>query len=531
MNRRIKVLIMFIFTFIIMSVFSNYVFAFDWDTEEIKYRSYTFPKEELKKWRNDDDFNKNIETVCLYEATTEDVEQSDNNIQSFNDSTSANKLKILFIYKDGTASISWDAGQWCERNAKSGESSNSFICVDGYSEQFGINHRGMRNWSKNNDGVLTNLDSQNDAYKYYKETGSCPLYMVQAQNYRSNYFYLSYSASSTSFDNIKNLAQREPGDKVIDYFNVNTYNSIESDVSCNYSEKEDAESPLFTLNINKEGKVSVVDGYKNRIFKHKNDDNVLNALYINSRLNSPSYLNLLEQNKCPKTLEGCVYWYFHGWGGHSNIVIYGDPSISMNSYCDGDATITLHCIGNNCSEFGICQKYDEYKRELDTKLGEYSNSSNKTKVLNEYNELKTQFNNWCVSTLANMNYSDGGCTGMCIKLANDLADLEQQYGLRSVYGKEKCNIGENVLSMVYNVLKWAKYIAPVLVIILSILDFIKALAAQSDDEMKKAQGKFVKRLIVAALLFLLPLIINFALKTFGFYNSGCDITDLFSSSK
>ena len=85
--------------------------------------------------------------------------------------------------------------------------------------------------------------------------------------------------------------------------------------------------------------------------------------------------------------------------------------------------------------------------------------------------------------------------------------------------------------MVYNVLKWAKYIAPALVIILSMLDFIKAIASQSDDEMKKAQGKFVKRLIVAALLFLLPFIINFMLKTFGIYNSKRDVNNLFSSSK
>ena len=49
--------------------------------------------------------------------------------------------------------------------------------------------------------------------------------------------------------------------------------------------------------------------------------------------------------------------------------------------------------------------------------------------------------------------------------------------------------------------------------------------------MKKAQGKFVKRLIVAALLFLLPFIINFMLKTFGMYNSKCDVNNLFSSSK
>ena len=124
-----------------------------------------------------------------------------------------------------------------------------------------------------------------------------------------------------------------------------------------------------------------------------------------------------------------------------------------------------------------------------------------------------------------MNKGDS-CMDICLDLNSSLSNDAILIGDNKKVNN-KCSISDDIVSMIYNVLKWAKYIVPVLVIILSILDFIKAIAAQNDDEMKKAQGKFVKRLIVAALLFLLPLIINFALKTFGFYNAGCDITDLF----
>ena len=112
----------------------------------------------------------------------------------------------------------------------------------------------------------------------------------------------------------------------------------------------------------------------------------------------------------------------------------------------------------------------------------------------------------------------------CLSLESDL----ETYLLNKSIGEDKCALTVSIITFISNILKWAKYIAPILVIILSILDFIKAIAAQNDDDMKKAQGKFVKRLIVAALLFLLPLIINFMLKTFGLYNSACDISNLFS---
>ena len=44
--------------------------------------------------------------------------------------------------------------------------------------------------------------------------------------------------------------------------------------------------------------------------------------------------------------------------------------------------------------------------------------------------------------------------------------------------------------------------------------------------MKKAQGRFVKRLIAAALIFIIPFIIEFVLGKMGFDSNGCGIIDL-----
>ena len=74
-----------------------------------------------------------------------------------------------------------------------------------------------------------------------------------------------------------------------------------------------------------------------------------------------------------------------------------------------------------------------------------------------------------------------------------------------------------------NIVRWAKYILPVIVIILGILDFIKAVGSDKEDDMKKAQGKFMKRLIAAALVFIVPLILEFILEKMGFNYNSCGI--------
>jgi len=54
-------------------------------------------------------------------------------------------------------------------------------------------------------------------------------------------------------------------------------------------------------------------------------------------------------------------------------------------------------------------------------------------------------------------------------------------------------------------------------ILLSILDFIKSVVSDNEDEMKKVGTKFIKRLIVSVLIFILPLILEYIL---GIFNIG-----------
>lgn len=61
------------------------------------------------------------------------------------------------------------------------------------------------------------------------------------------------------------------------------------------------------------------------------------------------------------------------------------------------------------------------------------------------------------------------------------------------------------------IFKVFKIVAPILVIVLSIYDFIKALTGKVDGEMKKVFMKLLKRLAFAMILFFLPNILDFFL--------------------
>ena len=89
--------------------------------------------------------------------------------------------------------------------------------------------------------------------------------------------------------------------------------------------------------------------------------------------------------------------------------------------------------------------------------------------------------------------------------------------------KGECGFSGRLIAWILNILSWIKYIIPVVVILFGIIDFIKATGSEKDDAMKKAQANFVKRLIAAALIFLVPSIIEFILPKFGFDYNSCGI--------
>ena len=62
--------------------------------------------------------------------------------------------------------------------------------------------------------------------------------------------------------------------------------------------------------------------------------------------------------------------------------------------------------------------------------------------------------------------------------------------------------------LINEILQYPKIIVPILVIGLGTLDLVKAVIAGKEDDMRKAQKTFVKRLLIGVAFFLLPVLIN-----------------------
>lgn len=69
------------------------------------------------------------------------------------------------------------------------------------------------------------------------------------------------------------------------------------------------------------------------------------------------------------------------------------------------------------------------------------------------------------------------------------------------------------------ILNIIKYVAIAALLVLSTVDFIKALVSNDKDALKKAGVTTVKRFIFCVLLFFLPIIVDFIMSLFGAYGT------------
>jgi hypothetical protein len=72
------------------------------------------------------------------------------------------------------------------------------------------------------------------------------------------------------------------------------------------------------------------------------------------------------------------------------------------------------------------------------------------------------------------------------------------------------------LQQVFNVIK---YLGPLLCLIFSVIDFVKAAASQDKEALAKAGKTTLKRVILALCLFFVPLLINYLFPLIGFYGT------------
>lgn len=85
----------------------------------------------------------------------------------------------------------------------------------------------------------------------------------------------------------------------------------------------------------------------------------------------------------------------------------------------------------------------------------------------------------------------------------------------------QCDSWEEVRNDFQNVFNFCKIAIPLLIIGLSTIDFIKALAGKDERDLKKSFFKLLKRLALAIVFFFLPVLLNFFLELMGTGASVC----------
>ena len=72
------------------------------------------------------------------------------------------------------------------------------------------------------------------------------------------------------------------------------------------------------------------------------------------------------------------------------------------------------------------------------------------------------------------------------------------------------------LDQLFGIFKW---MAPLLCLAFSIVEFVKAAASQDKDALSKAGVKTAKRVVLALILFFIPSLINFLFPLLGWYST------------
>ncbi len=95
----------------------------------------------------------------------------------------------------------------------------------------------------------------------------------------------------------------------------------------------------------------------------------------------------------------------------------------------------------------------------------------------------------------------------------DMVNVANQYEDPSNW--DLCTNPESIptLKFIGNLLRVAFIAVPIILIIIGSIDFVKATLAKNDDDIKKAQSAFIKRVIACVIVFFVPIITKIIFNT------------------
>jgi len=142
----------------------------------------------------------------------------------------------------------------------------------------------------------------------------------------------------------------------------------------------------------------------------------------------------------------------------------------------------------------------------------------------DYDEEKckeiTEMENFTVDTAENQGISEAELKHEYLSFkANINMNFDINKGCESYLGNPKDNIKKPPAYYLQFAFNLIKYIAIIMLLALTVAEFTKALASSNQDAIKKALTNTIKRLIIAVVIFLLPILIEFLFKVLGIYSS------------
>lgn len=112
-----------------------------------------------------------------------------------------------------------------------------------------------------------------------------------------------------------------------------------------------------------------------------------------------------------------------------------------------------------------------------------------------------------------------------IPFFNNINKIQNNVKLDSIVIKKFDN--DNILctgrfgGFLKQIVQLVKFAVPIIIIAFAIIDFVKAMAAQKPEELKTAANRLGKRMIIGAIIFLLPTIIDYLLSITGISTTTC----------
>lgn len=97
--------------------------------------------------------------------------------------------------------------------------------------------------------------------------------------------------------------------------------------------------------------------------------------------------------------------------------------------------------------------------------------------------------------------------------------LDEVSDCNSLFGDPKDPDKQDIAYFLQQALTIMQYAGPILCLVLSISDFVKAAASQDKDALTKATKTTGKRIIFAMILFFIPVLVNFLFPLLGWYGT------------